>query len=358
MIGDTAGRYPDRAGREGTPAWNGQSYDHFPDIGQDAQGGAFHCPELIGRLLAGGHEIANHSYSHLLFGWDSLVLGQRKSQKDLDQVAADLRQLHQLMEKNWRYPMRLGRPPHCMDNIKGGFTSYDAYALMGYQYVAASFDGAGRLPMRTYEEEVKAVWEPMERLLLEDPDAFCGQIIALKDGYNMARRTPVADGLGMQLRLLTDHGYRVVTVSELLERAPFRDVLPGDPVAAAARQLLSRGWCVVFQDNALRPDAPLTRGELAMMAYGAEAVRRRIKLVRSGRAPFRDMEPRHPYAAAAALAVETGAMSAFHDKFQPDAAVSPMELAQFCAARLGRTPPLGTWTRLSHGEFFHIAAGL
>ena len=358
VIGDTGGCYPDRPGKPGTPAWNGRSWDHFPDIGRDAQGGAVHCPELIGRLLAGGHEIGNHSYAHQLFGWTSLAQGQRKYQKDLEHVADSLRRLHQVMEDGWRYPMRLARPPHCMDDIKGGFTSYDAYALLGYQYLAASFDGAGRLPLHSYEEEVEAAWRPMERLLLEDPDALCGQVIALKDGYNRARRTPVADGLERQLRLLTDLGYKVVTASELLERAPFRDVLPDDPAAGAARKLLGRGWCVVYQDNALRPDAVLTRGELAMMAFGRETVRRRIEMVRSGRAPFRDMEPRHPYAAAAAQAVETGAMSAENDRFRPGAPVTPAELAQFCAARLGRTPPLGEWSRLAHGEFFQIAAGL
>ena len=71
------------------------------------------------------------------------------------------------------------------------------------------------------------------RMLLGDPDTFRGQIIALKDGCNMARRTPVADGLERQLRLLTDHGYRVVTVSELLERAPremARRRAKGEPV--------------------------------------------------------------------------------------------------------------------------------
>ena len=214
------------------------------------------------------------------------------------------------------------------------------------------------MSLDSYPAEVEAAWRPMEALLLEDRNAFCGQIIALKDGYNRVRRTPVADGLERQLRLLSDHGYRVTTVSELLERAPFRDVPPEDPAADAARQLLGRGWCVVFQDNSLRPNAPLTRGELAMMAFGWETVRRRIELVRSNRAPFRDMEPRHPYAAAAAQAVETGAMSALWDRFRPDAAVSPPELAQFCAARLGCTPPLGEWTRLTHGAFFRIAAGL
>ncbi|MBD5459524.1 MAG: class II fructose-bisphosphate aldolase, partial [Lachnospiraceae bacterium] len=46
---------------------------------------------------------------------------------------------------------------------------------------------------------------------------------------------------------------------------------------------------------------------------------------------FRDMGPRDPYAAAAAQAVETGAMSAVNGRFRPDDPVSPVEAAQFCA---------------------------
>ena len=105
---------------------------------------------------------------------------------------ADLRRLHALMESQWGYHIRLARPPHYVDGIRGGFTSYDAYALLGYQYMAASFDGAGWLPLETYDAEVEATWRPMEKLLLEDPDFFRGQIIFQKDGFNMARRSPIA----------------------------------------------------------------------------------------------------------------------------------------------------------------------
>lgn len=356
VIGDTSANYPDRPGRAGSASWNGVAYDHFPDIGQDAQGGVVHCPDLISRLLAGGHEIASHGYAHVPFGWSPPLYGMRRHLPDLDAVTADLRRLHKAMEDGWGYPLRLSRPPHGVDGIKGNLSSCDAYALMGYQYLSASFDGAGRIPLSTYEAEVEASWRPMERLLLEDPDAFCGQIILERDGCNAARRTPVADGLDRQLQLLTDHGYRVVTASELLERAPFTDVPPEQEPFRAARRLLSLGWCVAFQDNTLRPGTALTRGALAMMAYGGETVRRHIELVRSNRAPFRDMEPRHPYAAAAAQAAETRAMTAENARFRPDDPVTPTELAQFCVTRLGRTPPLGGWTQITHGEFFTLIA--
>ena len=304
VVGDTSANYPDKAGKHGSASWGGVAYDHYPDFGKDDQGGALHCPELIRRLLAGGHEITSHTYSHVLFGFKPLVYGRRKYLKGLDPVVADLKRLHQLMERDYGYHIRLSRPPHYVDGIRGGFTSYDAYALMGYQYMAASFDGAGWLPLATYEAEVEAMWKPVAQKLAENPDYFCGQIIFQKDGFNMARRTPVADGLGKQLQLLTDHGYKVVTVSELLEQSPFQDVLPDSDVGRAARRLLGLGWCVAYQDNTIRPDQILTRGELAMMAYGWETAAARIALVRSGKAPFRDMAPRHPYAAAAVLALQ------------------------------------------------------
>ena len=358
VVGDTSANYPDRAGKHGSASWGGVAYDHYPDFQKDDQGGVTHCPELVSRLLAGGHEITSHTYAHVLFGWKPLVYGRRKYLQGLDPVAADLKKLHHALEKGWGYSMRLGRPPHYVDGIKGGFTSYDAYALMGYQYMAASFDGAGWLPLASYEAEVEATWRPMERLLLEDPDAFRGQIIFQKDGFNMARRTPVADGLDKQLQLLTDHGYQVVTVSELLERSPFRDAAPDTPEGRAARRLLDQGWCVAFQDNTLRPGETLTRGELAMMAYGWETVKDRIALTRSGRAPFRDMAHRHPYGAAAVRAAQTGAMAAVDGRFRPDDPVTSVELAQVCATRLGRTPELGRWPAITHGAFFLLAEGL
>ena len=190
VVGDTSANYPDKAGKHGSASWGGVAYDHYPDFGRDDQGGVVHCPELVSRLLAGGHEITSHTYSHVLFGWKPLVYGRRRYLQGLEPVVADLKKLHRAMEEGWGYAIRLGRPPHYVDNIKGGFTSYDAYALMGYQYMAASFDGAGWLPLATYEAEVEATWRPMESLLLEDPDAFRGQIIFQKDGFNMARRTP------------------------------------------------------------------------------------------------------------------------------------------------------------------------
>ena len=84
--------------------------------------------------------------------------------------------------------------------------------------MAASFDGAGWLPSTdpdpeaALQAEIRAMVEPMRKALEKDPDFFCGQIIFQKDGYNMAKRTPVAFALGQQLALLQEYGYQVVPV--------------------------------------------------------------------------------------------------------------------------------------------------
>ena len=41
-----------------------------------------------------------------------------------------------------------------------------------------------------------------------------------------------------------------------------------------------------------------------------------------------------------------------------DGKCTAVELAQFCSTRLGRTPPLGGWESISHGEFFLLIVEL
>ncbi len=338
IVGDTSQNYPDHPGKEGSASWGGVAYDHYPDFGKDADGGALHCPELIRRLLDGGHELTSHTWAHVLYGPKPLVYGSRRPLKDLDAVVADLRKLDAHLREHYQYAIRLSRPPHYVDGTKDGFSAYDAHALLGYQYMAASFDGAGWLPLSTYEAEVEATWKPMAQKLAEDPDYFCGQIIFQKDGYNMARRSPVASGLAKQLELLTQNGYRVVSVSQLLALCPFLDTAPEDALFAPARALLDAGFCVVFRDNAIRPATPLTRGALAMMLYGCKTPAARIDLVRKQAAPCRDVSYRHPYAAAIAAALASGAMDAPNGRFRPDAPVSQDMFAAACRVVFGKIP--------------------
>ena len=217
--------------------------------------------------------------------------GAREYLPGFDAAVEDLTRLHALMQTRYGYTMTLARPPHYVDKMTGGFTSYDVYDHMGYQYMAASFDGAGWLPSTdpdpeaALQAEIRAMVEPMRKALEKDPDFFCGQIIFQKDGYNMAKRTPVAFALGQQLALLQEYGYQVVPVGELLAESPFADVGREEPLFDRLTALAEQR-AIVFSDNRLRLDDPMTVGELAMLLTPkADAIARRVaQLRRTGRA--------------------------------------------------------------------------
>ena len=299
VVGCTEENYPDEAGKLGSAAWGGIAYDHYPDFRCDDRGGAKNCDRLIRRMLDEGHEITNHGYRHIIFGKKPFVYGKRAFLGSLDAAVADLTRLDELMRERYGYALRFSRPPHYVDKIGDGFTSYDVYDRMGYQYMAASFDGAGWLPSthhdpdQALQAECDAMIEPIRQKLEADPDFFCGQIIFQKDGCNMAKRTPVAFALGEQLKLLQAHGYRVVTLSELMAESPFADVGRDDPLFAKLVALSER-TAVAFTDNRLRLEAPMLWGELAMLlAPKTDAMRLREEIVRAeGKA--------HPYAGAMA----------------------------------------------------------
>ena len=270
----------------GSAAWGGVKYDHYPDIHQDDKGGAEHNDRLIHRILAEGHQITNHGYRHIIFGKKPFVYGARVYLGSLDKAVEDLQKLDKLMWDRYGYQITLHRPPHYVDKMQDGFTSYDVCDKMGYQYMAASFDGAGWLPSTlsdpeaALEAEVNAMVEPMRKALEKDPDFFCGQIIFQKDGYNMGKRTPVAFGLRKQLELLKEYGYQVVTVDTLLAESPFADLGRDDPLFEKLNKL-QQERAVVYSDNCLRLDAVMTCGELAMLlAPKEEALGRRWAAVR------------------------------------------------------------------------------
>lgn len=163
VIGDTSANYPDEAGKLGSAAWGGVRFDHYPDIHCDEQGGAEHNDRLIRRMLAEGHQITNHGYRHIIFGKKPFVYGAREYLPGFDAAVEDLSRLHTLMQTRYGYTMTLARPPHYVDKMTGGFTSYDVYDHMGYQYMAASFDGAGWLPSTEPDPEAALQAEAITR---------------------------------------------------------------------------------------------------------------------------------------------------------------------------------------------------
>lgn len=264
IVGSTEENYPDRAGSVGSAAWGGVKFDHYPDINCDLRGGALHAPALVARMLDEGHELANHGYRHVIFGKKPFVYGAREHFSSIDEVVGDLKRLHNYIRDEFGYEMKLSRPPHYVDRISRSLTSYDAYALMGYGYMAASFDGGGWLPLSSADDEIDVMTSVIKNALEHDENAFCGKIIFGKDGYNMAKRTPVAYALEKQLELLYAHGYKVVSVSELLNESPFADV--GRDCRIFDRLcLLASTHAIAYTDNTLRLDRKMTNYEYAML---------------------------------------------------------------------------------------------
>ena len=273
IIGSTAENYPDAKGKLGTHHAFGTKYDHYASFLQDHLAGAVSCADLLRRIAIEGHEIANHGYRHIIFGAEYFVYRKREFFKNLDDVVADLTRLHNFVKSETGHEIRLARPPHYVDRI-GRFTRHDAYtayAKMRYHYLAASIDGGGYLPTcGNYNEDVKKMVAHIERLLENDPDSLSGHIIFQKDGYNLSIESPIADALDLQLTLLKKYGYKVVTVSELMDISPFVDVTHDDEGLEAIRGLDKQGYTIGFQNNEFKPDERITKEQLIAMCTKRE----------------------------------------------------------------------------------------
>lgn len=273
IIGSTEGNYPDEAGANGSSAFGGIKFDHYPCFGEDLLAGAKNQQELVRRMLDEGHELASHTWQHRIFGRKRFIYGKRVPLKSMDDVMQDLNTLHTYIKNEFSYEIKLARPPHYVDAVTGGGNAYDAYRMMGYQYLAASFDGGGWQPGSSYEDEVEKMIAPLRKQLGENPDFLNGQIIFQKDGCNMNLRTPVVDALPVQLKMLTELGYQVVTVSELLEQSPFLDLSPESPAMPHVKELLKRGHIVGYQNNTFHGERALTKREALLMLADGNTVR-------------------------------------------------------------------------------------
>lgn len=277
IIGSTAANYPDEQGALGSPHWNGVAYDHFPEFGQDALAGAAAQPDLVRRIVKAGNELANHSWRHIVCGPQASTHRKRGHHAGFMAALGDLRELHDHVREHFGCEMRLGRPPHLVDGIAStpgggppGRDAYDVLAALGYNYVGVGVDGGGwAASSGSYDHDVERMVLGLQRTLEKDGRALCGAVISQKDGYNFSGESPVVTALPREMQLFRNYGYKVVTVSSLLEMSPFADLDPGHPAFAAAKDLLGRRFWVTYRDNAVRPEAPLVRGELAVWALGA-----------------------------------------------------------------------------------------
>lgn len=289
VFGDTSENYPDPSGTK---------FDHYPALHQDSHGGALHCGKLIRHMTGEGHQLISQGYQHIALGKQ----GRRAYLGSFDLAAQDWSRIHNLMEEQYGYTLRFVCPPHRADVLVDGFTAYDVCDRLGYQYVVAF-------------PEVQA---DLAASLSANPDGLCGSVIPQPDGPR---------ALEEQLTLLKKHGYRVVTVEQLLAETPFADVGKDDPDFLLLCGL-AETHAIAYPDNTLRLDAPMTWGELAMLLTPRdEALSRRWERIRN------TGKSQHPYVGAMEYAKEHALIPGNAVKSDP---VSDLPGESFAPAK-GRT---------------------
>jgi peptidoglycan/xylan/chitin deacetylase (PgdA/CDA1 family) len=291
VVGSTSENYPDAPGKPGSRYARGKKYDHYAAFGLDDMAGALACPEIIRKTDREGHELANHTYRHIMYG-KSRALAARAALGGLDDAVRDLKRLHDLVYSLTKYEMRFARPPHGVDKMPDGRTSFDAFEAMGYHYLASSF--AALPPAGSgYEESAEAMARPLRDALEAEPASLIGRIISQKDTWATTERAPMASALRLQLELLEKYGYRIVTASELIERSPFEDVRPAHDCFEAVRELDRAGFTIGFRDNRFYPERRMTARELgAVFTLPGQARPAAVKIDRNDAATARMISAR------------------------------------------------------------------
>ncbi len=146
-------------------------------------------PEIIAREIASGHEIGNHTYSHIhLYGTSGSV------------IASEINKTEQLLFENNGYSTTLFRPPEgvCNDTVRA--VAKD----MNYSLVLWTVDTKDWVPVSC---------ESIVNTVIKNTDG--GEIILMHDYVVGKSNTP--DALRILIPKLLDEGYTFVTVSELLQ---------------------------------------------------------------------------------------------------------------------------------------------
>ena len=146
-------------------------------------------PEIIAREIASGHEIGNHTYSHL-----------HLRNANISEIAGEIDKTEQLLMENNGYSTTLFRPPEgvCNDTVRAVAKN------MNYSLVLWTVDTRDWVPSSC---------ESIVNSVLSSVDG--GEIILMHDYVVGKSNTP--DALRIIIPKLIEEGYRFVTVSELLK---------------------------------------------------------------------------------------------------------------------------------------------
>jgi peptidoglycan/xylan/chitin deacetylase (PgdA/CDA1 family) len=153
-------------------------------------------PEVVRAIASAGHEVGNHSYGHRPL-W---LLTPHQTRQEIDAGAHVLTTI-------LGAPPRYFRPPWGRFNLEALWHS----ARVRQQLVLWSLRAEGWLPLASPEAIVRIVAQRLHP----------GAIIDLHDGGGLGG-TPAhaTTALPVLFGLLREHGYRCLTLSELLAKAP------------------------------------------------------------------------------------------------------------------------------------------
>lgn len=146
-------------------------------------------PKQVMRAISEGHEIGNHTYSHLLL-----------KNTSLEQWISDIEKSEKLMIKEFAYKPRLFRPPG------GAYTpqAIEKICSLGYKYVLWAWKTDSR------DWACPSVNTVAETVL---KNVRGGDILLFHD-YNSGK-SPTPEALEIIIPALYEQGYEFVTVSEL-----------------------------------------------------------------------------------------------------------------------------------------------
>ena len=148
-------------------------------------------PDIVQRILDEGHEIGNHTYSHV-----------KVSALPAEKLREEITHVETILKEKFNYTPTIFRPPggdicdHAVQTIND----------MGYRYVLWSW----RLDTRDWSApSVRSVVNVVEKNLGD------GNVILFHD--YVVGKSPTADALRILLPKMQERGYRFLTVSELAD---------------------------------------------------------------------------------------------------------------------------------------------
>lgn len=148
-------------------------------------------PELLKKMAAAGHELGNHSYSHMDF-----------NRASGDKIREEITSTNGIIEEITGQKTRLFRPP-------GGYLSNEMIRITQEEKVTVAY--------WSWETDSKD-WRNGNSQYIADyvtKHIAPGQIIILHDGGKNGLST--ARAVDLMIKQIKDKGYRFMTMSELME---------------------------------------------------------------------------------------------------------------------------------------------